>query len=186
MTGATLSRRDTNGAPGVEPVSSLIADIYEAALDTALWGDVLGKACDFVGGAAAVLYSKDMANKSASICYDDGGIDPHYKRLYLDEYVKYDPSTRAELLIEIGQPAATADLIPYDEFVQTRHYREWARPQGLVDHLRVALEKSATSITFFGIFRHQRDGVVDEEMRERMRLIAPHVQIGRASCRERV
>ena len=130
----------------VDQVLSLIGDIYDAALDPALWVDVLGKARDFVGGSAAVLYSKDGSRKSASIYYDDGGIDPHYKQLYLDQYVKLDPPTTAEFFAAIEQPVATADLIPYDEFLQTRHYQEWARPQGLVDHLRAALEKSATSI----------------------------------------
>jgi DNA-binding CsgD family transcriptional regulator/PAS domain-containing protein len=169
----------TSGAPrtrAVESVSSLIAEIYDAALEPALWVDVLAKTRDFVGGSAAVLYSKDTTRKSASICYDDGGIDPYYKRLYLDEYVKCDPSTTAEIFATIEQPLATVDLMSYDEFLQTRHYREWARPQGLVDHLRVALEKSATSIAFFGVFRDQREGLVDDEMRRRMRLVAPHVR----------
>jgi DNA-binding CsgD family transcriptional regulator/PAS domain-containing protein len=160
----------------LEPLSSLIADIYDAALDATRWGDVLGKTRDFVGGSAAVLYSKDTTSKSASICYDDGGIDPRYKRLYLDEYVKYDPSTAAEIFAAIEQPLATDDLVPYEEFLQTRHYQEWARPQGLVDHLRVALDKSATTIAFFGVFRSQREGLADDEMRTRMRLIAPHVR----------
>ena len=47
----------------VEQVSSLIGDIYDAALDPALWADVLGKARDFVGGSAAVLYSKDTGQE---------------------------------------------------------------------------------------------------------------------------
>ncbi len=158
-----------------EQIQPLIGDIYDAALDPSLWPGLLGKARDFLGGSAAVLYSKELVRKNASIYYDDGGLDPHYKQLYLDEYVKYDPTT-AEVFATIEQPLATADLIPYDEFVQTRHYQEWARPQGLVDHLRIALEKSATSVTFFGVFRDQRQGVADDEMRRRMRVIAPHVR----------
>ena len=125
---------------------------------------------------AAVLYSKDTTRKSANICYDDGGLDPYYKQLYLDEYVKCDPTTTAEFFATIEEPLGTADLIPYDEFLRTGHYREWARPQGLADHLRVALEKSGTSIAFFGVFRDQRQGLVDDEMRQRMRLVAPHVR----------
>ncbi len=159
-----------------EQVLSLVGDIYDAALDPALWADVLGHARDFIGGSAAVLYSKDTTRRSANIWYDDGAIDPHYKQLYLDEYVKCDPSTTAEVFATIEEPLGTADLIPYDEFLETRHYQEWARPQGLVDHLRVALEKSATNIAFFGVFRDQRQGLVDDEMRRRMRLVAPHVR----------
>src|SRR5262245_25283697 len=172
----------------VDQVSSLLRDIYDGALDAARWADILCEARDFVGGSAAVLYTKDATSKSASIFYDDGGIDPHYMRLYLDQYVKYDPTSTAEFFVDVGQPTATADLIPYDEFLQTRHYQEWARPQGLVDHLRVALEKSGTSIAFFGVFRHRRDGTVDDEMRQHMGLIAPHVRgamlIGRLIDRE--
>ena len=83
----------------VSQVSSLIADIYDAAVDPALWADVLGKAGDFVGGSAAVLYSKDATRKSANIYYDDGRIDPHYKQLYLDQYVKLDPTSTAEFFV---------------------------------------------------------------------------------------
>ena len=87
----------------VDQVSSLIRDIYDAAVDPALWAGVLGKAGDFVGGSAAVLYSKDATRKSANIYYDDGGIDPHYKQLYLDQYVKFDPTSTAEFFVEIGR-----------------------------------------------------------------------------------
>ena len=71
---------------------------------------------------------------------------------------------------------ATADLLPYDEFLQTRFYREWARPQCLVDFVSAVLEKSATSFAMFGVFRHERHGVVDEATRRRFRLLAPHIR----------
>ena len=79
---------------------------------------VLGKAGDFVGGSAAALYSKDATSKSGNIYYDDGDIDPHYKQLYFDKYVKLDPSSTGHFFAEIEQPIATADLMPYDEFLR--------------------------------------------------------------------
>jgi hypothetical protein len=33
-----------------------------------------------------------------------------------------------------------------------------------------------TSVAAFGVFRHERHGVVDDEMRRRKRLIIPHVR----------
>lgn len=71
---------------------------------------------------------------------------------------------------------ATADLIPYDEFLQTRMYKEWAQPQGLVDFVSALLDKSVTSAAMFGVFRHERHGVVDDEARRRMRLLVPHIR----------
>ncbi|THD50039.1 MAG: LuxR family transcriptional regulator [Bradyrhizobium sp.] len=158
-------------------VSELIGDIYDAALDPSLWPLVLGKAKGFVGGVAASLYSKDAVNKCGNMFYQNAdGIDPHYRHLYFDTYVKLDPTTTGHFFAELDAPVATNDIIPYQEFLETRFYLEWARPQGLVDHVAAVIEKSNTSAALFGIFRHERDGLVDDEARRRMALITPHVR----------
>ena len=46
-------------------------------------------------------------------------------------------------------------------------------PQGLVDFISTVLDKSETNVAMFGVFRHERDGIADEETRRRMGLIAP-------------
>jgi DNA-binding CsgD family transcriptional regulator/PAS domain-containing protein len=159
-----------------EQISSLIGDVYDAAIDPALWTAVLGRAREFVGGSAAALFSKDATRKTLNVYYDDGGLDPHYKQLYFDKYVKLDPSTTGHVFAEIERPISTVDLVPLDEFVETRFYKEWARPQGLVDFVCAVLDKSATGAAMFGVFRHQRHGIVDDEARRRMRLIVPHIR----------
>jgi len=112
-----------------EKLSALIGDIYDATLDPSLWMDVLCKASRFVGGPAASLFSKDATSKTGSLVYGYG-IEPRYRQLYFEHYVKLDPLTTAQVFSEIEEPIAMADVIPYDEFLQTRFYREWARPQG--------------------------------------------------------
>src|ERR1700682_1680598 len=77
---------------------------------------------------------------------------------------------------------AVADWMPYREFLETSFYKERAHPQG-PDCVSAVLDKSVSSATLFGVFRHEREGIVDDETRRRMRLIVPHirraVQIGR-------
>jgi DNA-binding CsgD family transcriptional regulator/PAS domain-containing protein len=158
-----------------ERLSALIADIHDAALDPSLWIDVLAKAARFVGGPAASLSSTDAAGTSGNRVYCHG-IDPHYWRLYLDQYVALDPTSTGHFFAEIEEPIATADVIPYGEFVETRFYREWARPQGLVDVVAAVLDKTVMSAAMFRVFRHERDGVTDDATRRRMRLIAPHIR----------
>jgi DNA-binding CsgD family transcriptional regulator len=153
----------------------LVGDVYDAVLDAALWPSVLEKAAAFVGGPAASLFSKDAASRSGAVVYDHG-IDPYYKRLYFETYVKLDPTSTGQFLARIGEPVATADVIPYDEFIETRFYREWAEPQGLVDFVSSVLDRSATSMAMFGVFRDRYDGLVDAGARERMRLITPHIR----------
>src|SRR5262245_26305512 len=159
-----------------DQLSDLIGQIYDAALDSALWSEVLGEIRRFVGGHAAALYWKDAAEKNGGVYHDDGGIDPHYRQLYFDKYVKIDPTTTGHFFSEIEVPTATADLMPYDEFSDTRFYKEWAQPQGLVDCVNAVLEKSATSVAMVGVFRHQRDGMIDDDARQRMRLVVPHIR----------
>ena len=167
-----------------EQLSSLIGEIYDAAIEPARWPDVLAQLACFVGGSAAALYSKDAATKSGNVHYDCGASDPHYKRLYFEKYIKIDPTTSGHCFADIDEPVSTAGILPYDEFLDSRFYREWVRPQELVDNVSVALDKSAAGAALFAVFRHQRHGLADEETRRRMQLVAPHVRraalVGRA------
>jgi DNA-binding CsgD family transcriptional regulator len=158
-----------------EKLSELIGDAYDAALDPSLWIDVLRKCAAFVGGSAASLYYKDATRKADAVAYQFG-LDPQYVRLYVDQYAKLEPTTTGYFFAEIEAPIATADIMPYQEFLETRFYKEWARPQGLVDTVHAVLDRSATTAACFVVFRHQRNGVVDDETRRRMRLILPHVR----------
>ena len=158
-----------------EQFSSLIGDIYDAAIDPMLWVDVLAKCAQFVGGPAAALFSRDAAHERCSAAYYSG-IGPHYKRLIVEKYIKADPLMMGHVFAKIGEPIAITDIIASDELLRARAYREWGQPQGLVDVLHVALEKSATSASLLLVFRHERDGLADNEMRRRMRLIIPHIR----------
>ena len=117
----------------------------------------------------------------------DYGIKPRYQRRYVDEYIKLDPAatrhhtangaaTTRRIFAQIEQPIAATDLAPYDEFLETRFYREWARPQGLVDFVACVLDNTAKNAAMFGVFRHERDGLTEDETRRRMRLIVPHLR----------
>lgn len=158
-----------------ERLSALIGVIYDAALDATLWSDVVARCADFVGGPAAALFSKDAASKTGDVAYY-AGIDDHYKHLYFKKYIKLDPLTVGHYFAEVEEPVSVGDILPYDEFLETRAYREWGQPQGFIDVLNVALDKTATSAAMFCVFRHERNGRVDDEMRRRMRLIIPHLR----------
>jgi DNA-binding CsgD family transcriptional regulator len=165
-------------------LSALIGDIYDAALNSSLWPDVLGKTTQFIGGPSAALWSKDLAGKTGNVSFFSG-FDPGYVDAYLGEYMDLDPAATGHFFAGIAEPVAQASLIARDEFRETRFYREWAKPQGLVDCVTAALDKSDASIALFGISRHRRDGIADDDTRRRMRFVAPHIRrallVGRAA-----
>jgi len=158
-----------------ERLSALIGDIYDAALDSSLWVGVLEQTARFVGGSAASLYSRDIVRKTGNVAYQVG-IDPQYEQLYLDKYIKLDPTAMGYFLADVEEPVSAGLVMSYDEFLETRFYKEWSRPLGLVDSVHALLEKSIATAAALVVFRHKRHGVVDDETRRRMRLIVPHVR----------
>ena len=158
-----------------ELLSALIGDIYDAGLDPSRWSAILPQCAKFVGGRAAALFFKDAVSKTGSAVYHCG-IDPYFERLYFEKIIKLDPLTIGHFFAGIEEPVAVADIVPYDEFLETRAYREWGQPQGIIDVLNVALDKTPTSAAMFCVFRHWHYGRVDDEMRRRMRLIVPHIR----------
>jgi DNA-binding CsgD family transcriptional regulator len=159
----------------MERLSALIGSIYDASLDPTKWIDVLDRVARLVGGSAASLYSRDIVRKTGNVAYLFG-LDPRYQQLFLDKYIKLDPTATGYFLADIEEPVSSAVVMDYDEFLESRFYKEWAEPQGLVDSVHALLERSIATAAALVVFRHKRDGLVDEETRRRMRLIVPHVR----------
>jgi DNA-binding CsgD family transcriptional regulator/PAS domain-containing protein len=159
-----------------ERLSALIGDIYDAALDPTLWVDVLGKIRAFIGGWSVALSWKDSVAKRGGSYFEEGGQDPYYRQLYFEKYIKLDPFTTTQFVVEIEEPKSFLEVMPYAELIQTRLYREWAQPQGIVDALMCLIDRSATSVGFLVVFRNKRDGFVDDETRQRARLVIPHIR----------
>ena len=118
--------------------------------------------------------SKDSISKTGNIHYQSG-VDPYFVRLYAETYWKFDPVASLPDC-ELEQIVSVPDLVPYDEFLAGRFYREWAQPQGWIDAANAVLEKSATSCAYLSVVRNEASGMVDDEMRRRMRLVVPHVR----------
>ena len=160
----------------VKGFSELVADVYDAALDPPSWREVLKGICAFVrGGPAASLFWQDAVRRTGKTCYAWGG-DPDYDRLYWERYVGLNPFTAAAGRFPVEGIYSAADILPPPEFFETPFYKEWMTPQGWGDVLSATLDKSATSRAVFMVARHARDGLVDDEMKARMRLLVPHVR----------
>src|SRR6266850_2278056 len=160
----------------IEHFSELVADIYDAALDPPVWRKVLKGVCDFVrGGPSASLFWQDAAKKTGHTYFVWGG-DPRYGQLYWDKYITLNPLTPTAGHFPVGEVYSATDIVPLAQFVETPFYKEWMSPQGWGDVLSTNLDKAATSRAVFSVARHARDGLVDDDMRRRMRMLVPHVR----------
>lgn len=160
----------------IERFSELVEDIYDAALDPPLWRKVLKGVCNFVrGGPSASLFWQDAAKKTGHSYFVWGG-DPRFNQLYWDKYINLNPLTATAGYFPVGEVYSATDIVPVAQFVETAFYKEWMSPQGWGDVLSTNLDKAATSRAVFSVARHARDGLVDDEMRRRMRMLVPHVR----------
>lgn len=174
---STLTARYPAPSPlEAEALHGLVGRLYDTAIDQSRWPSVLAEARDFVGGSAANLYAKQGWRLVRGFYRDDGGLSDHYKAVYTERYVPFDPATPAELSAEIDEPVSTADISDFDEYAQTRFYEEWQRPQDIVDFICTPIEKTAERTALFCIFRRGVDGMADDASLARMRLVAPHIR----------
>src|SRR5207244_4043065 len=148
---------------------------------------VLKNVCGFTrGGPSASLFWQDAARKTGNSYFVWGG-EARFGQLYWEKYIALNPFTPAAGSFPVEQLYSAADVLPPPEFIETEFYKEWMSPQGWGDVLSVNLDKTATGRAVFSIARHARDGMVDEEMRHRVRLLVPHVRravmIGKLTAR---
>jgi len=110
---------------GTIKLPDLIEEIYDAALEPALWNDVIVSINDFIGSRACGLVEKDLINHCGRTLYYHG-VDPHYIQLYSESYSRFDPLVS---LPAFGQVVGIPDLIDYDEYRRGPFYQDWLRPQ---------------------------------------------------------
>lgn len=163
--------------------SSLVGEIYDAAVASGLRSGALEQVSHFVGGCAATILSRDSARLSIEI-HQHFGTESRFRQLYRDRYVELDPLLDRHLDLGAEQTIGVTDIMPHADFLATTFYREWVEPQGAIDLATVALEKSDARTTILQVLRHRSRGTVDEPMRERMRLLAPHIQRSRIMGRQ--
>jgi DNA-binding CsgD family transcriptional regulator len=158
-----------------ELLSRLIGDIYDAALDSRLWPTVLEKCGAFARSSAMTLYAEESITKTGRPFYT-WGLASEYVESYFATYIRMNPYVNAGCFLDVEGQMSISDIMTPDEFRETRFFREWVQPQGQIDALFVMLDKSVTSYAGLGFMRYETDGPVDDELRRRARLIAPHLR----------
>ena len=155
-----------------ERLSNLISAVYDAAIESSLWESAIEQVAGFVGGSGGGLFCKDVGAVHASIPHRVGFQMPLPVALFQQIY----SSAEGHFLGDLEAPIATTDLMSSGELAKSELYRQWAEPQGLVDFLSAVVDRTTVSAAIFGVFRHERNGVVDDQARRQMKLIAPHIR----------
>jgi DNA-binding CsgD family transcriptional regulator len=158
-----------------ETLLQLIGGIYDSTLNPDAWNAVLPRIGAFVGGSAGGLFAHDSSRRSANIAYEFG-TDPDYRRLYVEKYLTLDPMFGTYFVLDVGEVFSSSTIMPHADFLQSRFYKEWVRPQGWIDNVCVYVDRTPEGHAGVVVFRDEREGLADEPTRERMRLLVPHLR----------
>jgi DNA-binding CsgD family transcriptional regulator len=158
-----------------EELSQIIGLIYETVLDERKWPVVMESICRHVRGRASRIYWRDASNGKGETVYS-WGFDPHFLNMYRETYVSLNPLFPASVFIKPGEVFSSRDLIPNEEFESSRFFREWAAPQGFLDAAIFNIQRYQASAAAFTILTGSDYGLVDDRMRHRLSLLAPHLQ----------
>ena len=153
----------------------LVGLIYDAVLKPELWNDVMERTAGFVGGMGASIFRQDAVRKIGNAYYT-WGMDLDYEALYFKKYIHINPLLPAMLTVDVGRVSSSSEQVAPAEFFETRFYKEWAKPQGLIDNVFCILERSATSAAGCVVFRNEQDGMVDAQACELLGAIVPHLR----------
>lgn len=154
---------------------AVIGSLYDAAITPALWPQALECCRQFVGGASAAIFSKDVTGQRRQLYHHDDRLDPELTQAYFNKLAPIDPSNTVQVFADVGEAVITSHKLDLEDFANSRFAAEWAMPQGIVDVGFAALKRRGDWAKLFGVFRHERDGLGDEAMRHRLSLLTPHV-----------
>lgn len=165
-------------------VSTFIGDVYEAAVEPALWDGLLARLASACNGHTAVLYQFDRAQQRAEFV-GSTGLDSRVVADYERHFSAIDVwNERAMKRQPVGVAGSTHELITDAEFERTEFYNDHLRHVGIFYGAGGIVERTASSMTVCGVQRGRRFGAFEPDELRLFTALFPHFRRGLMIRRE--
>lgn len=157
--------------------SSIVANIYDCALDPARWDGTVSEIKALFGSDNAILGLFDTQGQRMLLSKDTG-MEPDWtasQAPYFGEQAAFFEKTMGEWP-SFDEPVALSRLTTPEERAASPYLREWAAPRGIVDVLCLILMHTPNRVARLDMGFHARNGVVTDDQIEIGRLIVPHIR----------
>jgi DNA-binding CsgD family transcriptional regulator len=149
--------------------------LYEGMLDESAWNPALVRLTDLVSGSAAALFSLNPSSGEVFRA-DVARIDPDVMDRYQSTWIHHDPRHAAALTCKVGEPQIDGMLVDVRPFHRTTIFNEFFRPSDIPFHIATWIERTADRGVVLSIQGTWKRGAFDDEDRERLTLLIPHVR----------
>lgn len=151
-----------------------IEDIYDAALDRDRFEPLLRRIVAGMGAQAAFLAWVDMDSQAT---FDvQVGNDPAYLQSYAETYAEHDILRPTLQAAGEGVIMHAFEDLQSEAVRQSRFYREWLAPQGVVDNLAVNLIKRDQMFATMAVLRLGEVQPFQPADVDRLSSIVPHLR----------
>jgi DNA-binding CsgD family transcriptional regulator/PAS domain-containing protein len=155
-----------------ERFDAALSLIHEAALDVALWKDVLRTLAQATGCVAGGLTLENPHNRKGRPLTYFGFDESHVNKTF-DHYLPMNPLFGIADRMVPGFVVANGDVVAPEAFRRSEFYNGWARPQKLGSPLTLVLHRSETCYCPLTLVRPDGAGEAVAEDRALLRRLAP-------------
>jgi DNA-binding CsgD family transcriptional regulator/PAS domain-containing protein len=156
-------------------LSKLIANIYDCALDPALWPQTLEKIAQHFHAVTVSIFAIEPMAQIIVFAHTWGD-DPARIAADAEKTNSINPFLTIGWHNQVDEPARLRSFMDPQELLQTRFYKEFMVSKGWFDFANATLQKSATRYTAISAPRPKELGEVSDSELEIMGLLAPHVR----------
>lgn len=158
------------------PISDLIAQLYDAAMDTALWPGTATRIAEAFGSTSTVLkLQADDARITLLECTDNLIVSAR-QQAWAEEWHRRDLWVERSVACGMSRVVTDEELVTPEEQKQSGFYQEWLRYLGIHHMLGAIFPAADGAIGVLGIHRAQEAGAYNVSERRQAALLLPHLQ----------
>jgi len=159
----------------IESFSRVVEAIYDCALDPNCWHGAVQMIADLLASQRCTLGVHDYRNGCNDLMFQLGWDDEYYWRLHEEKYTSMTPFFAGFQLLSVGAVQTRAGLVDDSEFLESRYYLEWVKPQGLDDMIAVKALQTGQRTGLLVLNREEPNPRYGDAEVRLLRLLSPHV-----------
>lgn len=157
-------------------VSGLIAHLYDAAMDDALWSGTATRIAETLGSTSTVLkLHGDGARVNLLECTENLMVSER-DRAWADDWHRKDLWVERSVAHGMSRIITDEDLVTREEQARSGFYQEWLRYLDIHHMLGAVFPAVDGAIGVLGIHRPREAGAYTAPERRRAMLVLPHLQ----------
>jgi DNA-binding CsgD family transcriptional regulator len=154
--------------------SDLIGRIYDCALDSSLWPNILARITEALDGVTGDLSVVDPLHGISRVAAFHNW--PQDVLELATKHFGISPVRGAVLTFPLLEPMCTSRHLDMEAFHNSRYWETCFAGRGYYDYLVTGLARNVTRVSSWGVLGTERRGAFDDNDLELAQMLSPHIQ----------